>query len=157
VEKLAALNCTLEEIAAFFSVSLPTIDRLVAIGREAIECGRYKGRLSVRREQFKLLQAGNATMGIWLGKQLLGQRDYDRERIFRADPQRTADKPIVPEWLLKHWQQQAAAPEPAGNTNPSQPSSGSTPTPEASTKATQDQSEAENQRLSATRLSSWRN
>src|SRR5215831_13810059 len=121
----------------------------------AIERGRHKGRLSVRREQFKLLQAGNATMGIWLGKQLLGQRDYDRERIFKpADPTRS-EKPVVPEWLLKHWQQQAA--EPAGNTNPSQPSSGSTPTPEAGTKATQDQSEAENQRLSATRRSSWRN
>ena len=67
----------------------------------AIERGRHKGRLSVRREQFKLLQAGNATMGIWLGKQLLGQRDYDRERIFKpADPTR-AEKPVVPEWLLK--------------------------------------------------------
>jgi hypothetical protein len=57
VEKLAALNCTLEEISAFFSVSLPTIDRLVATkaAREAIERGRHKGRLSVRREQFKLL------------------------------------------------------------------------------------------------------
>jgi hypothetical protein len=103
VEKLAALNCTLEEIAAFFSVSLPTIDRLVATkaGREAIERGRHKGRLSVRREQFKLLQAGNATMGIWLGKQLLCQRDYDRERIFKpADPTR-AEKPVVPGMVIE--------------------------------------------------------
>lgn len=118
--------------------------------------GRHKGRLSVRREQFKLLQAGNATMGIWLGKQLLGQRDYDRERIFRAirSAGRQADRTrMVIETL-------AAASGGAGTRweyEPLPTQSHSTPTPEASTKATQDQSEAENQRLSATRLSSWRN
>jgi hypothetical protein len=66
MQKLAALNCTLEEIAAWFDVSPETIDRLVATkaGREAIERGRHNGKVSVRREQFKLLQAGNAAMGI---------------------------------------------------------------------------------------------
>jgi len=29
----------------------------------------------VHRHQMKLLEAGNATMAVWLGKQLLGQRD----------------------------------------------------------------------------------
>ena len=43
--------------------------------REAWDNGVLKGRASVRRAQFKLLEAGNATMAIWLGKQLLGQRD----------------------------------------------------------------------------------
>jgi len=42
---------------------------------EAMERGRAKGRISVRRHQMKLLEAGNATMSVWLGKQLLGQRD----------------------------------------------------------------------------------
>ena len=37
--------------------------------------GRAKGRISVRRSQMKLLEAGNSAMCIWLGKQLLGQRD----------------------------------------------------------------------------------
>ena len=37
--------------------------------------GRAKGRISVRRMQMQLLEAGNATMAVWLGKQLLGQRD----------------------------------------------------------------------------------
>ena len=40
-----------------------------------MERGRAKGRISVRRHQMKLLEAGNATMAVWLGKQLLGQRD----------------------------------------------------------------------------------
>ena len=37
--------------------------------------GRAKGRISVRRGQMKLLESGNAAIAIWLGKQLLGQRD----------------------------------------------------------------------------------
>jgi len=37
--------------------------------------GKGKGRLSIRRAQMKLLEKGNATMGVWLGKQYLGQRD----------------------------------------------------------------------------------
>lgn len=40
-----------------------------------MERGKAKGRLSVRRLQMKLLERGNATMGVWLGKQLLGQVD----------------------------------------------------------------------------------
>jgi hypothetical protein len=34
-----------------------------------------KGRISVRRHQMKLLEAGSVTMAVWLGKQFLGQRD----------------------------------------------------------------------------------
>jgi hypothetical protein len=37
--------------------------------------GKAKGRISVRRQQLKLLEAGNATMGVWLGKNILGQTD----------------------------------------------------------------------------------
>ncbi len=37
--------------------------------------GRAKGRISVRRAQMRLMDAGNAAIAIWLGKQLLGQRD----------------------------------------------------------------------------------
>jgi hypothetical protein len=40
-----------------------------------MERGRAKNRISVRRMQMKLLEAGNATTGVWLGKQLLGQAD----------------------------------------------------------------------------------
>ena len=43
--------------------------------REAIDEGWANGRSSIRRAQVKMLEAGNATMGIWLGKQYLRQRD----------------------------------------------------------------------------------
>ena len=77
LEKLCALNCTDEEVAAWFNVSTRTIETR---GKQAqfaavMRRGRAKGRISVRRAQMRLLEAGNSTMGVWLGKQLLGQRD----------------------------------------------------------------------------------
>ena len=78
IKRLAGIQCTLEEIAAVMGIGKRQfIDRMNASEeiREAIENGRAEGLASVRRNQFKLLKAGNATMGIWLGKQYLGQRD----------------------------------------------------------------------------------
>jgi hypothetical protein len=40
-----------------------------------MERGKAKGRISIRRMQMKLLEEGNATMGVWLGKNVLGQTD----------------------------------------------------------------------------------
>ena len=77
LEKLCALQCTQAELAAWFNVSSRTIEarRKQPQFFEAMERGKAKGRISVRRAQMRLLEAGNATMGVWLGKQLLGQRD----------------------------------------------------------------------------------
>lgn len=77
VEKLAALQCTDQEIAAWFHCTPRTIEkrRKDPLFKEAVERGKALGRISVRRAQLKLLEAGNATMAVWLGKQLLGQRD----------------------------------------------------------------------------------
>src|SRR5258708_35749866 len=77
LEKLCGLQCTDAEIAGWFHVSTRTIEngRRQRKFAEAMERGRAKGRISVRRHQMKLLEAGNATMAVWLGKQLLGQRD----------------------------------------------------------------------------------
>ena len=77
LEKLCTLQCTHQEIAAWFNISVRTIDtrRKQSQFYEAMERGKAIGRISVRRAQMRLLEAGNATMGVWLGKQLLGQRD----------------------------------------------------------------------------------
>ena len=77
LEKLCAMQATDEEIGAFFGVSARTILRRKRAKKFAavMERGRAKGRISVRRAQMKMLDAGNATMGVWLGKQLLGQTD----------------------------------------------------------------------------------
>ena len=77
LEKLCALQCTDEEIAHWMGVSTRTIENRRKQPKFAavMKRGRAKGRISVRRSQMKLVEAGNSTMGIWLGKQLLGQRD----------------------------------------------------------------------------------
>jgi hypothetical protein len=77
LERLCAIQCTDEEIAAWFSVSTRTIERrrLEPEFAEVMTRGKARGRISVRRMQMKLLEEGNATMGVWLGKQILGQAD----------------------------------------------------------------------------------
>ncbi len=77
LEKLCELQCTYEEIAAYFRVSLSTVEKLVATDdvKAIVERGRNVGKISIRRQQLQLLKKGNATMAVWLGKQFLGQRD----------------------------------------------------------------------------------
>ena len=77
LEKLCSLQCTDEELAAWFGMSPTTIARRRRNPEfaEAIERGRARGRISVRRAQMKLLASGNPSIAVWLGRQLLGQRD----------------------------------------------------------------------------------
>src|SRR5215470_13595996 len=72
------MQATDEEIAAWFGVNRKTIERRRKVPKfaELMERGKAKGRISVRRMQMKLLEQGNATMGVWLGKQILGQTDH---------------------------------------------------------------------------------
>jgi len=78
LEKLCALHCTDQEIAAWCGVSVRTIERRrrkpgpVA---EAMERGRSKGKLSLRRHLWRLAAAGNVAAAIFLSKNLLGYRD----------------------------------------------------------------------------------
>ena len=78
VEELAAIGCSLEEMGAVLGVGKSTIkDRAVAdaVFAEAIERGRARGQTTLRRHQWQQAEAGNPTMLIWLGKQILRQRD----------------------------------------------------------------------------------
>ena len=78
LEKLSALQCTDEEIASWFRVSTRTIERRRQDPKfaEVMERGKARGKMSIRRAQMRMLEDGNATMGIWLGKQYLGQQDH---------------------------------------------------------------------------------
>ena len=78
VRKLASIQCTDEEIAAGLGCSQDTLAR----GRKrepdldaAILEGRANGRMSLRRAQYQKAMDGNPAMLIWLGKQVLGQRE----------------------------------------------------------------------------------
>lgn len=72
VKALAAINCTMDEIAAVLDTSTVTLRaRFLA----QIEAGRAIGKQSLRRYQWEAAKRGNVTMLIWLGRQLLGQTD----------------------------------------------------------------------------------
>ena len=79
-EKLCGLQCTQEEIAAFFDCSADTIDRWCERTynlkfAEVFKQKRGLGKISLRRAQMATAESGNATMLIWLGKQHLDQKD----------------------------------------------------------------------------------
>ena len=79
VEKLASIMCTQEEIASYLDLSVRTLQRDKEFCR-IYKKGLDKGKMSVRRQQYKSAEGGSATMQIWLGKQYLGQRDkHDTE------------------------------------------------------------------------------
>lgn len=78
-ENMCRIQCTAEEIAGIFEVSVSTLRRFVKdVYNQPFE-RVYKiyasgGRASLRRYQFAQAEK-NPIMAIWLGKQYLGQRD----------------------------------------------------------------------------------
>jgi hypothetical protein len=72
VEEMAAIGCTVAEIAGIVGCSPRTVERRAAA---PVARGRARLNLSLRRRQIEMAMGGNASMLIWLGKQLLGQRD----------------------------------------------------------------------------------
>lgn len=78
LESLGRIQCTTKEAAAVLDVSEPTfIDFLKRNEKAAdvFEKGKENGKASLRRMQLRAAEGGNVTMLIWLGKQLLGQKD----------------------------------------------------------------------------------
>ena len=74
IEKMAGMMITQEEIAGYFDCNVRTLQRDKEFCR-VYKKGLDKGRMSLRRQQFKSAENGNVTMQIWLGKQYLGQTD----------------------------------------------------------------------------------
>lgn len=85
-EQLCGLQCTLDEIAFWFKCSEDTIERWCKRTYDgATFADTYKkhsafGKISLRRYQFALAKK-SATMCIWLGKQMLGQKDINVMRM----------------------------------------------------------------------------
>lgn len=80
LRNMVRIQCTAEECAGVFECSVDTIDRRLkelGYGGFADFYKRYsdEGKASLRRAQWKAAQDGNPTMLVWLGKQMLGQRD----------------------------------------------------------------------------------
>jgi hypothetical protein len=99
-DRLCEVQCTLAEIATHFGVSEDTIER--AVKREHgvsfadyFAQKRQAGFVSLRRKQYELAMAGNATMLIFLGKQYLGQAD--KREVAAPEPITFTVEHIVPE------------------------------------------------------------
>ena len=77
LEKLYGMQCTDEEVAAFFGISTRTLARRREVKKftEAIDRAKAKGRVSVRRNLFRMAAAGNIAAAIFLAKNVLGYRD----------------------------------------------------------------------------------
>lgn len=80
-ENLCGLQCTKEEICAFFDLTDKTLEnwckRTYSAGfSEVFRQKRGNGKISLRRSQWRLAEK-NAAMAIWLGKQYLNQKEPD--------------------------------------------------------------------------------
>lgn len=84
-ENLCALQCTEQEICAWFDVCDETLSawckRTYKKGfSEVFRQKRGKGKISLRRSQWRLAE-NNAAMAIWLGKQYLEQKDTIEAKV----------------------------------------------------------------------------
>ena len=74
VKNLAKICCTQEEIASVMGCSVKTLQRRRQFNK-AYQDGLNEARASLRRLQWKKALEGNVPMQIFLGKNILGQRD----------------------------------------------------------------------------------
>ena len=72
VYKLAQMGCKNQEIADWFGLDENTLTYNFSV--ELLK-GRESLKQSLRQAQIKLALSGNATMLIWLGKNILGQSE----------------------------------------------------------------------------------
>jgi hypothetical protein len=72
VEKLAALGMKTSEMADWFGVDDSTLNYNF---KQNIIKGKHNLNCSLRQAQIRLALSGNATMLIWLGRNMLGQTE----------------------------------------------------------------------------------
>lgn len=127
VKNLAKICCTQEEIASVLGCSVKTLQRRKQFNK-AYQDGLNDARASLRRLQWKSAASGNITMQIFLGKNLLGQRDRfaederseDKEKVtiindLPQEPQNEAQEPQEEQRSSNSTTQAGNAPETHGN------------------------------------------
>jgi hypothetical protein len=77
VTRLARIHCTYQEVAYVLGLNYERMISSAAF-HEAYKKGWEQGRASLRRLQWDGAEKGHPVMLIWLGKQILGQRDEVR-------------------------------------------------------------------------------
>ena len=111
VERLAHIHCTDEEIATLIGMTEDGFRRRKNRDKElvgALEKGRKGGKMSLRRMQWKSAEGGNVTAQIWLGKQLLGQKD-------KTEQDNRGEVKVVVEHVRTPYTSAGTAPEAEGD------------------------------------------
>jgi hypothetical protein len=90
LRKLAAIHCTMQEIAYFFEVSVDTLERRYA---DTIAAARANGKMSLRRKRFEVALSGSVPMLIWLSRIILGESDA----ATKDDPAKLSTDQLVSE------------------------------------------------------------
>jgi hypothetical protein len=91
VRKLAAIHCTVDEIADVMGVGRDTIYRNY---KDSLDMGRAEGKMSLRADQLKAAKNGSGIMLIWLGKQILGQKDQQEIAVVDEEEKRLSEKDV---------------------------------------------------------------
>jgi hypothetical protein len=97
-EELCKIQCTEEEIAGVFSCSVDTIYRFCKKTydnksfADVFKQFSSHGKSAIRRQQFHIMNNGNAAMAIWLGKQYLGQREQPEITVYDGGEALTPDE-----------------------------------------------------------------
>lgn len=95
------IQCTAVEICNVMGFSEDTLSRRIA-ENEALGADNFAelykknsdaGKASLRRLQWKSAESGSQTMQIWLGKQMLGQKDRHDLEVGGSE-----DRPVVFKW-----------------------------------------------------------
>ena len=97
------IQCTAEEICGIFGISEDTLGRRIAErGIDGVKnfADLYKkhsgeGKASLRRMQWKAAEAGNPTMLVWLGKNMLDQKDKVEQDHTSSDGSMTPPKTVI--------------------------------------------------------------
>lgn len=90
LRRLGALQCTKREAAGFLGVGIKTFNRALSSNEKALkawEDGQQVGKVSLRRKQFNLASV-STPMAIFLGKQILGQKDITTSELTGPDGSR---------------------------------------------------------------------
>jgi hypothetical protein len=127
VKNLAKICCTQEEIASVMGCSVKTLQRRRQFNK-AYQDGLNDARASLRRLQWRSAVNGNITMQIFLGKNLLGQRDKfpederaeDKEKVtiindLPQEPPNEAPEPQEEQRLTNSTSEMNNTPETHGN------------------------------------------
>jgi len=91
VRKLAAIHCTVDEMADIMGCSRDTIYRNY---KNELDMGRAEGKMSLRAEQIKAARNGSGLMLVWLGKQYLGQTDQQQIAIVDEEEKRLSEEDL---------------------------------------------------------------